>query len=131
MSYIHTYIGPPEAVSNLRVQRSGDNLTVTWQAPTTLDVTGVEYDLLYSLNITDITNETQTIPLACDICHNLTETKYIFSPPESLLEHSFNFTVTPYNGAGKGLSRTVLFNKGMCSMHDLLYSLNITYRRVE
>ena len=98
--------GPPEAVSNLRVQRSGDDLMVTWQAPFTLDVTGVEYDLLYSLNITDITNETQTIPVACNKCHNLTETNYTFSPTESLLEHSLNFTVTPYNGAGKGQPHT-------------------------
>ena len=86
--------------SNLRVQRSDDDLMVTWQAPFTLDVTGVEYDLLYSLDITDIiTNETQTLD-------NLTETNYTFSPPESLLEHSFNFKVTPYNGAGKGQPHT-------------------------
>ena len=102
----HCISGPPEAVSNMRVQKSGKDLIVTWQAPFTLDVTGVEDDLLYSLNITDITNDTQTIPVACDKCHNLTETNYTFSPRDTLLEHSFNFTVTPYNGAGKGQPHT-------------------------
>ena len=79
---------------------------VTWQAPFTLDVNGVEYDLFYSLNITDITNDTQTISVACDLCQNLTETNYTFSLPDTLLEHSFNFTVTPYNGAGQGQPHT-------------------------
>ena len=100
----------------MRVQRNGEDLMVTWQAPFTLDVTGVENDLLYSLDITDITNETQTIPVAFV---NLAETNYTFPTPDSLLEHSFNFRVTPYNEAGMGPPRTVLFRKGMCSSNIL------------
>lgn len=105
--YDDNYIsGPPEAVSHLRVGTSGDDIVVTWQAPFTLDVTGVEYDLYYSLLISDVTNETQPVPVACDVCHNLTETTFIFTPHNSPQRPFFMFTVTPYNGAGRGPPRT-------------------------
>ena len=83
-------------------------MLVTWTAPFTLDVTGVEYDITYSLIIINITNETEPMTVDCVVCHNLTQPHFTYSPPNPLPGHSFNFTVTPINGAGIGPSSHTL-----------------------
>jgi hypothetical protein len=97
-----TIQGPPEAVSDLSVSENGSHVKVAWGAPFSLDVTGVEYDITYSILISNVTDETSPIPVACTVCHNLTLTHFTFSPPHPLHGHSFTFTVTPQNGAGSG-----------------------------
>ena len=95
--------GPPGAVSEMRVVANVSHVAVSWRAPFTLDVTGVEFDVTYSLLISNVTDETQPgRDVACDICHNLTTHQFTFSPPHPLPGHSFNFTITPQNGAGTG-----------------------------
>ena len=96
------YTGPPDAVSDLRVESRGYHLMVTWQAPFSLDVTGVEYDITYSLLISNVTNETRPTAVSCAVCRNLTHPNFTFSPPHPLPGHTFTFTVTPQNGAGGG-----------------------------
>ena len=83
-------------------------MLVTWTAPFTLDVTGVEYDITYSLIIINITNETEPMIVECVVCHNLTQPHFNYSPLNPLPGHSFNFTVTPINGAGIGPSSHTL-----------------------
>ena len=88
---------------DLSVSENESHVEVTWEAPFSLDVTGVEYDITYSLLIYNITDWTQLPTLmACAVCHNLTLTHFTFSPPHPLPGHSFTFTVTPQNGAGSG-----------------------------
>ena len=85
-----------------------NDMLVTWTAPFTLDVTGVEYDITYSLIIINITNETEPMTVDCVVCHNLTQPHFTYSPLNPLPGHSFNFTVTPINGAGIGPSSHTL-----------------------
>ena len=95
--------GPPEAVSDMSVSENRSHVEVTWEAPFSLDVTGVEYDVTYSLLIYNVTDWTQLPTLVpCAVCHNLTLTHFTFSPPHPLPGHSFAFTVTSQNGAGSG-----------------------------
>ena len=89
-------------MSDLSVSENGSHVEVIWVAPFSLDVTGVEYDITYSILISNVTDETSPMPVACAVCHNLTLTHFTFSPPHPLPGHSFTFTVTPQNGAGSG-----------------------------
>ena len=115
-------LGPPEAVTDLRVAECVSHMVATWEAPFTLDVTGVEYDVTYSLLISNITDDTQPTPVDCAVCRNLTLPQYVFSPPNPLPGHTFTFIVTPQNGAGTGppsLPITVTPTDGMSRSSQL------------
>ena len=75
---------------------------MSWTAPFSLDVTGVDPDIWYSVLIYNVTDEGNPTAISCTDCHNLTQTHYIFSPDYSCPCHNFTFTVIPYNGAGQG-----------------------------
>ena len=77
---------------------------MSWTAPFSLDVTGVDPDIWYSLLIYNVTDEENPTAIPCTDCHNLTQTHYIFSPDYSSPCHKYTFTVIPYNGAGQGES---------------------------
>ena len=48
------------------------HVVVSWRAPFTLDVIGVEFDVTYSLLISNVTDQSQPPrDVACDVCHNL------------------------------------------------------------
>ena len=96
------------------------HVVVSWRAPFTLDVTGVEFDVTYSLVISNVTDQSQPPRyVACDVCHNLTLPQFTFSPPHPLPGHSFTFTVTPLNGAGRGPSSPTV----TATLHDFTSTL--------
>ena len=112
--------GPPGAVSDMSAVANVSHVVVSWRAPFTLDVTGVEFDVTYSLLISNVTDQSQPPrDVACDLCHNLTLPQFTFSPPHPLPGHSFTFTVTPLNGAGRGPSSPTL----TATLHDLTSTL--------
>ena len=113
--YIHS--GPLSAVVDLNTSSNGTSINVSWTAPWSLDVTGVDPDIWYSViiyNVTDM-NNISTIP--CTNCINITYTKYEFTPDYVGCCHVYNFSVIPFNGAGKGESQTVTFSKFKKSFH--------------
>ena len=77
---------------------------MSWTAPFSLDVTGVDPDIWYSVLIYNVTDEENPTAISCTDCHSLTQTHYIFSPDYSSPRHNYTFTVIPYNGAGQGES---------------------------
>ena len=93
------YSGPPSAVVNL--DSSSTSITISWEPPWSLDVTGVDPDIWYSVLIQNVTDENNPTPISCTDCTNITETVYTFNLSPCLV---YNFSVTPFNGAGQGES---------------------------
>ena len=111
LSYVthHLYIsftGLLSSVVNLETASSTSSITVSWSAPFSLDVTGVDPDIWYSVLIYNVTDEENPTAVPCTDCHNLIQTHYIFSPDYPSPCHKYTFTVIPYNGAGQGESVT-------------------------
>ena len=94
--------GPPSAVSQLQTYRSPASITILWEAPWSLDVTGVDLDIWYSVLIQNVTDENDPTPITCTDCTNITETVYTFTLHHLSSCHVYNFSVTPFNGAGQG-----------------------------
>ena len=97
-------LGPLLSVVNLETDSNTSSIIVSWIAPFSLDVTGVDPDIWYSVLIYNLTDEENTTAVPCTDCHSLTQTHYIFSPDYSSPCHKYSFTVIPYNGAGQGES---------------------------
>ena len=96
--------GPPSAVVNLKVTSDSTSITISWEAPWSLDVTGVDHDVLYNVSCYDVTDKDNPTPISCDRSTNITETVYTFTPDHLTPCHVYNFSVTPFNGAGQGES---------------------------
>ena len=84
-------------VGDLTATTSESSIIISWTAPFSLDVTGVDPDIWYSVLIY---NETDII--SCTDCMNITETTYTFTPDYPSPCHKYIFTVIPLNGAGQG-----------------------------
>ena len=100
--HVHVYVGALPPV-NLEIDSNGQSITISWSAPSSLDVTGVDSDIWYSVLIYNVTDNWTPVP--CTDCTNLTVTHYTFSPDDTSPCHEYAFTVIPYNGAGEGSSR--------------------------
>ena len=96
--------GPPSAVVDLKTTSNATSITISWEAPWSLDVTGVDHDIWYSVLIQNVTDENNPTPISCTDCTNITETVYTFTPDHLTPCHVYNFSVTPFNGAGQGES---------------------------
>ncbi|CAI8007697.1 hypothetical protein GBAR_LOCUS5342 [Geodia barretti] len=89
---------------NLRETSNASSVTISWSAPFSLDVTGVDSDIWYSVLIYNVTDENNPTAILCTDCINITETHYTFSPDYLSPRHVYNFSVIPLNGAGQGES---------------------------
>lgn len=79
-------IGLLDPVSNLKSESLGQVIRLTWNAPFSLDVTGVDPDIWYRIDIT-LTND----PL------NMYFINRVVNIPE------FNFTMDDYNGTSNSV----------------------------
>ena len=92
-----------DAVSNLKSDSLGQVICLTWDAPPSLDITGVDPDIWYRVDITvdnnPFNNSSGTIPF---------NTYFVNTPEFNFTQGSANtsviyqFKVTPINGAGNG-----------------------------
>ena len=89
---------------DLTVNSNATSITISWEAPWSLDVTDVNHDIWYSVLIQNVTDENNPTPISCTDCTNITETVYTFTPDHLTPCHVYNFSVTPFNGAGQGES---------------------------
>ncbi|CAI8033355.1 hypothetical protein GBAR_LOCUS18816, partial [Geodia barretti] len=95
---------PLSAVGDLRATSNAGSVTISWSAPFSLDVTGVDPDIWYSVLIYNVTDENNPTAILCTDCINITETHYTFTPDYLSPCHVYNFSVIPLNGAGQGES---------------------------
>ena len=93
------------SVGNLKAENSSTSITISWSAPFSLDVSGVDPDIWYTVLISNVTDEDHPTDVSCADCHNLTQTHYTFSPdlPSPCHKYKYTFTVTPQNGVGNGM----------------------------
>ena len=91
------------AVGNLTATSDGTSVTLSWTPPFSLDVTGVEHDIWYSVFIYNVTDENNPTAIPCTDCTNITETHYTFIFTLECV-NVYNFSVIPLNGAGQGES---------------------------
>ena len=97
-------------VSNVIINNSCDSITISWSAPFSLDVSGVDPDIWYTLLISNVTDEDHPIAVPCADCHNLTQTHYTFN----FTTDTFNFDITIIAKNGAGASHGyVVNNSGM------------------
>ena len=92
------------AASNVSATSDASSITISWTAPFSLDVTGVDLDIWYSVLIYNVTDENNPTTISCIDCINITETHYTFTPDYLSPCHVYNFSVIPVNGAGQGES---------------------------
>ena len=103
---IINYSGILYAVSSLKVTNDVSSITLFWTPPFSLDVTGVDPDIWYSVFIYNVTDENNPTAILCTNCTNITETHCTFTPDYLSPCHVYKLSVTPFNGAGQGESST-------------------------
>ena len=87
-------IGLLDAVSKLKSDNLVHAINLTWEAPPSLDITGVDPDIWYCVDIT--VNETSDIILS----YYTNVPEFIYSGTNTSVIYMFR--VTPINGAGNG-----------------------------
>ena len=95
-------IGLLDAVGNISVKNNSDSIHISWSPPFSLDVTGVDPDIWYTVLISNVTDENNPVNVSCTNCHNVTQPHYSFTTENSSPSHKYSFTVIPLNGAGQG-----------------------------
>ena len=97
-------LGLLSAVGDLRANSNASSVTISWTAPFSLDVTGVDPDIRYSVLIYNVTDENNPTAISSV---NVNETHYTFTP--DCLD-KYNIYIIPVNGAGKGESSGYVLN---------------------
>ena len=86
----------------MSVENGRDSILLSWSPPFSLDVTGVDPDIWYTVLISNVTDEDNPTAIPCTDCHNLTQPHYAFTTANPSPCHKYSFTVIPQNGVGEG-----------------------------
>ena len=105
---MHGCAGPLGSVPDMMSNSNASSINVSWTAPFSLDVTGVDPDIWYSVFIYNVTDGNNLTAIPCTDCNDIAETHYIFTLEYFSPCHKFNFTVIPQNGVGDGPSSSVV-----------------------
>ena len=81
-------------------------ISLTWTAPFTLDIAGVDPDITYCVGVV---NSSSTLHSQCGI----TETEYEYPIPPDSACHDHMVTVTPVNPAGNGTSSLLTYSEAI------------------
>ena len=102
--YMHT-LGLLSTVNDLSITVSNSTLSLTWEPPFSLDITGVNPDITgYCVDMVDFTSSTILLS-QCGI----KETEYSYLLPQDAVCHSYVLTIIPVNVVGRGISSSVLY----------------------
>ena len=86
----------------MSVENGPDSILLSWSPPFSLDVTGVDPDIWYTVLISNATDEDNPTAVPCTDCHNLTQPHYTFTTANPSPCHKYSFIVIPQNGVGEG-----------------------------
>ena len=92
-----SHSGPPSGVSDLVALPQSGVISLTWTPPFSLDITGVDLDIWYHVEVYNITSG--RTPLTNLIVNG---SEFNFTVPHPSPCDQFEFRVTPVNGAGDG-----------------------------
>ena len=116
--YSLVYTGPLSAVTDLGVISNASSVTISWSAPFSLDVTGVDPDIWYSVLLYNVTDENNPKLLE----KHTTTTSYTFAPAGFSPCHKYLFSVIALNGAGRGeTSRNITTGTQHCDLSTVIY----------
>ena len=96
-----------QAVNILNYAISEDFIiSISWSPPFTLNVTGIEPDIWYTVEVIDSTDNISS-PTPCSSppyfnCYLLFGTNYTFYPDSPSPCNEYSFTIIPINGVGEG-----------------------------
>ena len=96
-------IGILSAVDALNITASNTTLSLTWESPFTLDITGVDPEI--SGYCVDVIISSVTLHSQCDI----TMMEFSYPLPQDAVCHSYVFIITPINVVGRGVSSSVSY----------------------
>ena len=108
-------VGLLDAVRSLSSTANSTPISVTWEPPFTLDITGEDPDITgYCV---DVINSTSSVTLHSQC--GITETEFTYLIPESYCySTTFSFSITPLNIVGRGEEATLFYRehllKGRC-----------------
>ena len=94
MHIIGFSVGLLDAISNLKAESLGQVIRLTWDAPFSLDITGVDPDIWYRVEIT-----VGNIPFTHDDI-NIPEFNFTMDGATACV--IYRFWITPVNNAGNG-----------------------------
>ena len=103
------FSGKPAAVSNLTIANLTDLICLTWDTPFTLDITGVDPDISYCVDIRAVTNDTDSTPLPTNYSVYTPKFNFTMDYPNTSTSVIYEFRVTPWNGAGAGPSSAPVY----------------------
>ena len=93
-------IGRLSAVGDLSATVLGSTISLTWNSPFTLDITNVDPDITYRV---DVINSTSSQVIHSQGGITITQYNYTTSlSPERRACDVFKFTITPFNRVGSG-----------------------------
>ena len=110
----HTRAGLLAAVGDPQVNLVKGTLCLSWTPPFTLDITNMDPDLYYIIEITSTADAENPSTISCNNCSS----EYKFTVNNSSPCESFTFIVIPVNGAGNGTPSDPLlgsFVPGKCT----------------
>ena len=111
LPYIKTPTGLLDAVGSLEVNMSQDSsLSLSWRAPFTLDITGIDPDIQYCVDVMTTTSSLTTWRI------NITEFSYSL-PPDNSCHDYYEFTVTPVNVVGNGTPSSLNYSNNNCKQY--------------
>ena len=123
--YVYIHVGLL-SISNesLSLRSDKESVYLQWKPPFSLNVTGVEPDISYTLFIYNVTGENPVLLES----HNLTESHYIFTPLifSPCQDLKYDITVVPLNGAGEGtaVSKVGSLGRFSCVVASFLVHLH-------
>ena len=108
-------VGLLNAVNNLKIEFLGQVIHLTWDAPFSLDITGVDPDIWYRVDVTVDNNYFSTYDDINVTQFNFTMADYNDTNTSVIYE----FRVTPINGAGNGTTNASV--TGYFTGRELMY----------
>ena len=116
------FTGLLAAVGSPSVGLVGTDISLTWTAPFTLDISNVDPDITYCVDVVNSTSSSIVLS-ECGI----TVTGFNFSIPLGRVCDNFSFTVIPVNRAGNGTAVTLGYSiTGMYMCSYIMYICVVT-----
>ena len=121
-AYYHDiFVGKPAAVSNLTSANLTGIICLTWEGPFTLDITGVDPDILYNISVVAVADSNDSPPLTGNFSVDAPEFNFTMDYPGTSTSVIYEFRVIPRNGAGEGPTSAPV--SGFFSGRELWWSL--------
>ena len=98
---------------------------VTWDAPATLDITGIDRDISYCVDIRAVTvpDNNDSTPLTTNCSVYLSQFNFTMEYPNTSTSVIYEIRVTPRNGAGVGPTSDPVY--GFFSGRELLTRVSL------